>query len=172
VVAGCQSYLKRFTWRHDSILNFLATNLPTTNQSSLYVDLPGHKSPSIITGDNYRPDLLLLTNSGCLYIVELTVGFESNLENNIKRKKSKYLELISEQRKNFKSVKFVNLSMSSLGIFANQCSEFLEMLDDLGLENNQKMFHIKRMTTIAIRTTYYIFCCRNKEWTNPELLTF
>jgi hypothetical protein len=24
VVAGCQSYLHRFTWRHDSILNFLA----------------------------------------------------------------------------------------------------------------------------------------------------
>jgi hypothetical protein len=27
------------------------------------------------------------------------------------------------------------------------------------------------MMTIAIRTTYYIFCCRNKEWKNPDLLT-
>ena len=27
VVAGCQSYLDRFTWRHDSILNFLAQTL-------------------------------------------------------------------------------------------------------------------------------------------------
>ena len=26
VVAGCQSYLDRFTWRHNSILNFLAMN--------------------------------------------------------------------------------------------------------------------------------------------------
>ena len=29
VVAGCQLYLERFTWRHDSILHFIATNLQT-----------------------------------------------------------------------------------------------------------------------------------------------
>jgi hypothetical protein len=61
VVAGCQSYLERFSWRHDSVLNFLATNLQTVSGSHLYVDLPGYKSPSIITGDTYRPDLLLST---------------------------------------------------------------------------------------------------------------
>ena len=48
VVAGCQSYLERFTWRHDSVLNFLAMNLQTVNDSCLYVDLPGYKSPTII----------------------------------------------------------------------------------------------------------------------------
>ena len=64
VVAGCQSYLERYTWRHDSVLNFLATNLQTVSGSCLYVDLPGYKSPSIITGDYYRPDLLLSTSSG------------------------------------------------------------------------------------------------------------
>ena len=90
VVAGCQSYLERFTWRHDSVLNFLATNLQTVSGSHLYVDLPRYKSPSIITGDTYRPDLLLLTSTGTLYIVELTVGFESNLQKNVERKKSKY----------------------------------------------------------------------------------
>ena len=51
VVAGCQSYLQRFTWRHDSILNFLATYLQTVNGSCLYVDIPWYKSPSTITGD-------------------------------------------------------------------------------------------------------------------------
>ena len=89
VVAVRQSYLERFTWRHDSILNFLATNLQTVNDSCIYVDLPGYKSPSIITGDTYRPDLLLSTSSRCLYIIELTVGFESNLQKNVERKKSK-----------------------------------------------------------------------------------
>ncbi|CAB4011668.1 Hypothetical predicted protein, partial [Paramuricea clavata] len=51
VVAGCQSYLERFTWRQDSVLNFLATSLQTVSGSHLYVDLPGYKSPSIITGE-------------------------------------------------------------------------------------------------------------------------
>ncbi len=94
VVAGCQSYLQRFTWRHDSILNFLATNLQTVNGSCLYVDLPGYKSPSIITGDTYRPDMLLLPSNKIIYIIELTVGFESNLRKNAERKKLKYKELV------------------------------------------------------------------------------
>ena len=69
VVAGCQCYLDRFTWRHNSILNFLANTLQTVNGSSLYADVPGFKSPSIITGDAYRPDLLLSLSNGSLYVV-------------------------------------------------------------------------------------------------------
>ena len=149
VVAGCQSYLDRFTWRHDSILNFLATCLQTVNGSCLYADLPGYRTPSILTGDIYRPDLLRQTSNECLYIVELTVGFESNLQKNSERKEGKYAQLI-------KSVKFVNISMSCLGVFAKECSTFMEMLNNLGFQNNYKKYCIKRITTIAIRTTYYI----------------
>jgi hypothetical protein len=135
------------------------------------VDLPGCKSPSIITGDTYRPDLLLSTSTGTLYIVELTVGFESNLQKNVERKKSKYKDLIREQNEHFTSVKFVNLSISSLGVFSKECSTFIEMLNDLGFQKHHQNCCIRRMTMIAIRTTYYIFCCRNKEWMNPELLS-
>ena len=53
----------------------------------LYADVPGFKSPSIITGDTYRPDLLLSLSNGSLYVVELTVGYETNLENNVNGKK-------------------------------------------------------------------------------------
>ena len=80
VVAGCQQYLDRFTWRHDSILNFIAKSLqPAINvHSSLYANVDGFLNPSIITSENYRPDLLFLIQSKCLYVLELTVGFESN----------------------------------------------------------------------------------------------
>ena len=100
VVAGCQQYLDRFTWRHDSILNFIAKSLqPVINvHSSLYADVNGFLNPSIITGENYRPDLLFLIQSKCLYVLELTAGFESNLNNNAVRKKEKYLNLINEIR--------------------------------------------------------------------------
>ena len=49
VVAGCQQYLDRFTWRHDSILNFIAKSLqPVINvHSSLYADVNGFLNPSI-----------------------------------------------------------------------------------------------------------------------------
>ena len=49
------------------------------NHSNLYADLPGYISPSVITGDELRPDLLITLENKCIYILELTVGFESNL---------------------------------------------------------------------------------------------
>ena len=68
VVAGCPTYLAqgRFTWRHDSILNFLAKSLQVVKDVVLYVDLPECKSPSIMTGDSHRPDLLILSSMQCL----------------------------------------------------------------------------------------------------------
>ena len=42
---------------------------------------------SIITGDEYRPDIPLLTSQNTLYVAELNVGHESNLENESNRKK-------------------------------------------------------------------------------------
>ena len=139
-------------------------------ECKLFVDLPGFQSPSIITGDEYRPDLLLSTPNNILYIVELTVGYESNLANNAKRKKEKYKDLIIKLDENFVSVKFVNLSISSLGVFDKECDTFIEMMNDLGLDDQHQQYCFRKIISIAIRTTYYIFCCRNKEWTNPGLV--
>ena len=100
VVAGCQFCLHRFTWRHNSILNFVANTLQTVNGATLYVDIPGFKSPSIITCDTYRSDLLFSCSNGSLYVIELTAVYETNLENNVKRKKFKYRELVKKLNQN------------------------------------------------------------------------
>ena len=57
-VAGCSPYFDRFTWRHDSILQFIANNLPSQHIQNIYADLPSFPNPPVITGDDYRPDLL------------------------------------------------------------------------------------------------------------------
>ena len=172
VVTGCQSYLDRFTWRHDSILNFLAQTLQSIGGFELFTDLPGFKNPSIITSDTYRSDLqLVFPNNSLLCIVELTVGHESNLNNNIIRKQNKYNELLRQQKQYFSDVKFVNISLSCLGVFAKESDTFLKMLDNVGFSKAHKMYCVKKMTKIAIRTSYYIFCCRNKELENPKLFT-
>ena len=154
---------------HDSILNFIAETLQTTYAGQIYADLPGFRTPSIISGDASRPDLLLTTPDGKLYIVELTVGFETNLHNNVEQKKAKYEDLIEEMKDNFVSVKLVNLSISCLGVFDRECRTFLEMLDTLGLGESYQRYCIKKIMFYAIRATYYIFCCRNKEWAEPKL---
>ena len=172
-VAGCQSYLDRFTWRHNSILNFLAQTLQFASGFDLFSDLPGFKNPSIVTGDTFRPDLLLASpNKSLLYVVELTVGYESNLHKNIVRKKNKYKELIRQQKQYYNDIKFINMSLSSLGVFAKECDTFLGMLDNFGFNDAHKLYCVRNMMKIAIRTSYYIFCRRNKPWENPKLLTF
>ena len=90
IVAGCKKYLDegRYTWRHNSILYFLANSLQSIKDSSLCVDIPGFISPLAVTGDSLRPDLLLVVLDKCLYILELTVGFEKNLRNILKGKSS------------------------------------------------------------------------------------
>ena len=79
----------------------------------------------------------------CLYVLELTVGFESNLNNNAVRKKEKYLNLIKEMSRNYRCVKFVNLSLSSLGVFSDECSMFLDMMNNIGIDKTQQLYIIK-----------------------------
>ncbi|CAB3984919.1 Hypothetical predicted protein, partial [Paramuricea clavata] len=260
VVAGCQHYLERFNWRHDCILKFLAKTFQSLKKCKLLVDLPGFESPSIITGDEYRPDLLVSTSDKHLYVVKLTVGIESNLTNNVNRKKAKYKNLIRELDQNFTSVKFINLSVSSLGVFDKECHTFIDlpgfitpsvitgdqlrpdflfaienkvlyvleltvgfetnltsnsdrkhkiylplisdqesnydkvkfvnvsisllgvfgqstntltdMLKELKFDKQQIKYIKKKIIAICIRASYYVFCQRNKDWTSPELLNF
>ena len=91
------------------------------------MDIPGYKSPSTITGDCFRPDLLLSFSNKCLYIVELTVGYETNLEKNAKRKKAKYSELVIDQSDHIEKVNFVNISMSSLGVYEERMFGFYQL---------------------------------------------
>ena len=112
VVAVCQAYLPRFTWRHDSVLNFIAQTLQPVKNSNLFVDLPGYNSPSIVTGDTFRPDLLLSINSDCLYILELSVGYMSLISKQMLIGKEEDTKISLQSKRNNltqkKQFKFVN----------------------------------------------------------------
>ena len=125
----------------------------SVNDAKVYANISGYNSPSIITGDEYRPDMLLLTSHNTLYVAESTVGHESNLENNNNRKKLKYCNLVTELKYNYKSVIFVSISMSCLGVFANDSISLLSLFAKLGFDKKEQDFCVKRMTTVVIRTT-------------------
>ena len=65
IVLSCKYYLEqgRYIWRHDSVLNLIANTLSGLQSCSLYADLPAFLSPSLITGDSLRPDLILISNN-------------------------------------------------------------------------------------------------------------
>jgi hypothetical protein len=110
--------------------------------------VPWSDTLSTPAGDTCHPDLC---SNGSLYVVELTTAYETNLKNNVKQKKDKYRELLRQLGKNFDQVKFINLSISSLGIFAEECSTFLDMLESIGdLDKiHQMCSSVRKMMTIA-----------------------
>ena len=132
----------------------------------LFADLDDFDSPCIITGHSLRPDMLIIFNH-TLYIIELTVGFESDVNANSLRKKCKYLELVDTFSQKYDAVKFVNVSTCTLGMFGTSCDTFVTMLNKVGTTQNQKDYVLKSMTNITIRCTYYIFCMRDKPWNDP-----
>ena len=150
VISGCKAYLDegRFTWRHNSVLNFITSSLLNVERSKLYVDLPGFISPSVITGDQLRPDLLLAIENKVLYILELTFGFETNLKTNSVREHEKYLPLIADQKKKYNQVKFINVSVSSLGVFAESTKSFQDLKYD-----EQHIKYVKKKKLL------FVFAC-------------
>ena len=173
VVSSCSSYLDegRYTWRHNSVLLFLANTFSSFKQCTVYADLPSFLSPSLITGESLRPDLLLLTKDKLLYILELTIGFETNIQNNSNRKAAKYSSLLSELSPSYSKVTFINLSMGAIGTMGSSCTSFFSLLNELSFDKTIQKRVIMKAMTISIRSSYFIFCQRNKPWTNPDLLT-
>ena len=84
VMSGCEKHLHqgRYTWRHNSVLKVLASFLLPRGIGELYVDLEGFRSPSEVTGDSKRPDMLIVRPDGTLYLAELTVCYETNMPKN------------------------------------------------------------------------------------------
>ena len=85
-----------------------------------------------------------------LYVLELTVGYEINLRNNINCKYFKYKELIKELKRKFNCVKFINLSVSALSVFDNESAAFIDMLERLDVNKNHATYYIKKKTKLAI----------------------
>ena len=70
------------------------------------------------------------------------------------------------------AIKFVNISMSALGILGSSSDSLLSVIKVFNFDQNSQNHIIKKFVCIAIRCTYYVFCRRNKPWPSPELLDF
>ena len=171
IVSSCKSYLDqgRYTWRHDSVLNFTANTLSELPSCSIYADVPAFLSPSLVTGDSLRPDLLLITRNKTLYILELTIGFETKIKANSDRKALKYNPLHHSLRSTYRQINLISLSLGALGTVGSSSDSFSELLKTIDFDSTMQKAILSRIMNITIRCTYYIFCIRNKPWTSPKL---
>ena len=174
VVSACKTSLNegRWNWRHDSILINIARMLAKIQDVIVYCDVDGteFQSPSVITGEIKRPDIVVMKGKECR-ILELTVGFETNMVKNSDRKKKHYADLVARLEKDYE-VKYFDLSMGGIGAIGKDSKKVTDMFEQLGLSKEDSNYLVRKMINVCIRTTYYIFCQRNKEWESPSLLTW
>ena len=161
VVAGCAESLDRYPWRHDSVLNYITTFLEQFARE-LFANVTNFSSPSIIIGEEMWPDLLIILDRSKMFVVELTIGVESNIAMNEVRKRNKCKNLTQSIKSNYDQVKYKNISLGAYGIIGKGSKPFFDLLEELKNPDNERHYLTKRMINICIRTTYYVLCMRNK----------
>ena len=172
VISSCKTSLNegRWNWRHDSILINIARFLNKLPGVKVYCDVENTEflTPSIITGDEQRPDLVVIKDKSCK-VLELTVGFETNMVKNSQRKSERYKNLITRLATNY-NVEYFDLSMGGIGVICSESKNLRKMFVDLGLSTEESDYLVRKVISVCLRSTYYIFCRRNKNWEGPSLL--
>ena len=173
IFSNCSEYLNRYTWRHDSVLKLIVGKLErhtSQNVMEIFVDLAvtGHKCTSELFASS-RPDIVV-KNGKNVTVIELTVCFETNTEKSRTYKETKYQNLKSELLVECEEFRLIFLEITTLGFISKKSyNQFSAFLRELGINEDRTIY--KSMETV-IRSTYYIFCRRNKVWNNPDLLNF
>ena len=130
----------------------------------------------IITGDQLRPDIVSTdASNNSLFMVELTVGFETRIRDNSVCESSHHKALCNQWKNRYVNVKFINLSMGAIGVIGNSSHCFYDLstdFKDLKLDETHKNFLVREIISSCIRTTYYLFCKKDKQWSQPQLLFY
>ena len=116
-----------------------------------------------------RPDAAV-TVGNKIYVIELTVCFDTNTKKSREYKMNRYKKLKDELVVECEVFEVIYIEFTTLGFISKESlNQFSKLLKLLNIYHDRTI--IKCMET-AIRATYYIFCRRNKSWSNLKLLNF
>src|ERR1051325_7057142 len=163
VLSNCSSSAApgRYTTRHNSVLLLVANWLKSViaSDQAMFVDLPGHQfnSPDMLFS-NLRPDIAVTVNKSTLFILQLTVCHESNLEKSREYKLNKYKDIKSDIRPEFSSmsVQLFTLKVSALG-FISDTKDFTLLTKIPQLPTTIK----RNIIQSVLNHSYWIYCNRN-----------
>ena len=101
----------------------------------------------MITGDAERPDIVVVKERSC-YLIELTVGFETNITKNSERKRMKYKDL-TERLENDYTVKYCDLSLGAIGVIGTESKDIQKTLEELGLSKEESSYLIRKISNVC-----------------------
>ena len=171
VFSFCKSALDRYLWRHNSVLHTVVEHLRQikNNDMKLFVDLPGSGLPHPSEMFSSQVPDLVIALPDKVTVVELTIPFETNTRNARAHKTSKYKNLRSQLLIPCVDFEVIPVELTTLGFFSRDGTKFKNLLKDLGCRVDRV---VSKMSEVAIRASFYIYCRRNKTWTNPEYLKY
>ena len=102
------------------------------------------------------------------------MGPESATKSNADRKAAKYKHLMKDKKITgaYNEANFVNLVMTLIGVYSAHVERFFSMLKSLGIDRSATKYITSKLREICIRLSYFIFCMRAKDWSEPELMKF
>ena len=172
----------RYTWRHNSILNYIHSTIKNTNQDSLeiFCDLPGilvgiSTIPTDIIITSQRPDLVIVNRIlKKVTLVELTVPFDLNVTRAHERKLDRYENLINDINDTDYTAAYLAIEVGSRGFISNDNNLRLkELFNMFGIcskkELNMLISNLKKAVIIA---SYCVFYSKyEKSWIDPKLIS-
>ena len=161
--------MRRYNQRHDAVLktiyNFLTNHLPPQFQST--ADLPDqiYSFPMDIAPTEYRPDIVVWDNKDAMFLIELTVPFETNLEEARERKQAKYADLLKECR--WKSnASLITVQVGARGYLDQESLHNLYQMLGGRVQSETKRKFEEDLTRAAVRGSYEVWTMRN--WKDPN----
>ena len=110
-------------------------------------------SPSIVSGDEQGPDMIIKRNNDW-WILELSVGFETNLENNRNAKNLRYNALIQRLKTTYRKVKFINLSFGAIVVYSKSQSTFSDLFSDLEVDKALSSYELWKISNVEQLITW------------------
>ena len=62
--------------------------------------------------------------------------------------------------------------ISTLGVFDEALKDFLDILAELGCDKTRRGYVLRTIIYLTITTNCFVFCCKSKELTNPNLMKY
>ena len=105
-------------------MHFVTSTLLRMRNSSLYFDLTG----CVLL---CHPDMFVSIGKTTLYMIELTIGFETSLNSSRERKYEKYLQLSEIFLRILTASLYKLILKTTIGSFSNSCEPFIDMCKEL-----------------------------------------
>ena len=169
VISCCPKALEdvRYNRRHNSVLYTLCHHLSVAvnSDNKLDADLVGFQTPSVLFRQ-HRPDACIVTSKGEIY----AICYEHNTKKAHEYKEQRYRNLQDEIEIEYSIFKVVFIEITTLGLMPKTTIECKKLLLKQFKVDYDRLF--SKCCEVAVRTSYYIFCRRNKEWTHPLSLQY